>query len=59
MKFKFLFLSILTILLNSCGFDLSSEWDITELCVQKIEGSSKLLYKYDAWGEEILTYLVL
>ncbi|RKF42605.1 hypothetical protein BCY89_03805 [Sphingobacterium siyangense] len=50
MKFKFLFLSILTILLNSCGFDLSGEWDITELYVQKIEGSSKLLYKYDAWG---------
>ena len=50
MKFKFLFLSILTILLNSCGFDLSSEWDITELYVQKIEGASKLLYKYDALG---------
>ncbi len=50
MKFKFLFLSILTILLSSCGFDKSSEWNIYELYAQKIEGSSKLLYKYDAWG---------
>jgi hypothetical protein len=30
-----------------CGF---GEWKIAGLYVQKIEGTSKLLYKYDAWG---------
>jgi hypothetical protein len=33
--------------LYSCGFE---DWDVKELYVQKIEGTSKLLYKYDAWG---------
>lgn len=50
MKLKSLFLTILTILLNSCDLDKSSEWDIYALYAQKIEGSSKLLYKYNAWG---------
>lgn len=26
------------------------EWDISELYALKIEGSSKIVYKYDAWG---------
>lgn len=32
--------------LYSCGY---GEWEIT-LYAQKIEGTSKILYKYDAWG---------
>lgn len=39
-------LTILT-LLHSCG---SGSWHIAELYAQKIEGTSKILYKYDAWG---------
>ena len=31
----------------SCGI---GEWQISELYMQKIEGTSKVLYKYDAWG---------
>jgi len=31
--------------LESCN-----DWELTELYAQKIEGSSKLLYQYDAWG---------
>lgn len=50
MKSTFIIYSILSLLLISCGFDKSSDWDIYELYAQKIEGSSKLLYKYDAWG---------
>ncbi|WP_378172638.1 hypothetical protein [Aquimarina sp. SS2-1] len=39
---------ILTILLfQSCGV---GEWDISELYGLKIEGTSKIIYKYDAWG---------
>jgi len=41
-----------TILLNSCDFDKTGEWDIYELYAQKIEGSSRILYKYDDWEEE-------
>lgn len=33
--------------LSGCGY---GEWEITELYSQKIEGTSKLLYKYNAWG---------
>jgi len=33
--------------LTSCGF---GSWNIHELYAQKIEGISKFLYKYDAWG---------
>jgi hypothetical protein len=33
--------------LDGCGF---GEWEVDELYLQKIEGTSKFLYKYDAWG---------
>jgi hypothetical protein len=33
--------------LYGCGF---GDWEVDELYVQKIEGTSKVLYKYDAWG---------
>lgn len=32
-----------------CGTGLG-EWSISSLYTQKIEGTSKILYKYDAWG---------
>lgn len=38
------------IFINSCGLEKLIEWDISELYAQKIEGTSKILYKYDAWG---------
>lgn len=37
------------LVLSSCGLGLG-EWNISELYAQKIEGTSKILYKYDAWG---------
>jgi len=43
----FVFLFELAIALSGCGF---GDWDVDELYAQKIEGTSKLLYKYDAWG---------
>lgn len=40
--------------LYSCDWGFGSsegwEWSVKELYVQKIEGSSQVLYKYDAWG---------
>ena len=30
-----------------CGF---GDWEVDELYAQRIEGTSKVLYKYDAWG---------
>ncbi|MGX9987623.1 hypothetical protein [Soonwooa purpurea] len=41
---------IIIIFLNSCGFEKIGEWNISELYVQKIEGTSKVIYKYNAWG---------
>ena len=41
---------MLLICLYSCGFEKLGQWDISELYAQKIEGTSKILYKYDAWG---------
>ncbi|POY37962.1 hypothetical protein C3K47_05410 [Solitalea longa] len=43
-------LSILIgLLFTSYGCGLG-KWDVGEQYIQKIEGTSKLLYKYDAWG---------
>ncbi|SEH65537.1 hypothetical protein SAMN02927937_00709 [Paenimyroides aquimaris] len=42
--------STIILTLYSCGFDKFGEWDISEVYAQKIEGTSKILYKYDAWG---------
>lgn len=50
MKDKIIILFISVIFLSSCGFEKFGEWDISELYAQKIEGTSKILYKYDAWG---------
>ncbi|MDQ6531649.1 hypothetical protein [Flavobacterium sp. LHD-85] len=47
MKYFKIFLFITALFLNmSCDFS----WKISELFVQKIENSSKVIYKYDAWG---------
>src|SRR5688572_6439363 len=43
---RYLFISCITFILYSCG---TAEWETT-LYAQKIEGTSKILYKYDAWG---------
>ena len=40
---------LLIILLSQVSCKIG-EWDVTELYGQKIEGTSKILYKYDAWG---------
>ena len=50
MKSKFFFFTIISFCLLSCGFEKLGDWDISELYAQKIEGTSKILYKYDAWG---------
>ena len=42
--------SFLLICFCSCGFDKIGQWDISELYAQKIQGTSKILYKFDAWG---------
>jgi len=44
--FKFVFCIGLICVFYSCSY---GEWNIT-LYVQKIEGTTKALYKYDAWG---------
>jgi hypothetical protein len=44
---KLFILSGLLFALYGCGF---GKWNVSELYTQKIEGTSKLLYKYDAWG---------
>ena len=46
MKRQIIF-SILIFILYGCE---SPKWNISELYAQKIEGTSKILYKYDAWG---------
>lgn len=43
----FAFLIALVYISSGCGF---GDWEIAELYGQKIEGTSKVLYKYDAWG---------
>lgn len=43
----FIFLIEVCFILSGCGF---GDLEIHELYAQKIEGTSKLLYKYDAWG---------
>lgn len=50
MKSKLLIYLFTCILFTSCGFEKPVDWDISELYAQKIEGTSKILYKYDAWG---------
>lgn len=60
LKLKSFFLSLTTLsLLNSCGL---AEWRISELYRQKIEGTSKFLYKYNASGgrdSEASGYVIL
>jgi len=43
--YRFLLLTLLSFYLLGC----QSSWDVT-LYAQKIDGSSKIIYKYDAWG---------
>ncbi|KFC18700.1 hypothetical protein [Chryseobacterium sp. FH1] len=50
MKIKFLKYLILLFCFYSCGFEKLGEWKISTLYAQKIQGTSKVLYKYDAWG---------
>jgi len=49
MKIRFFIISILILSAYSCIKGLT-EWTVDELYFQKIEGTSKVLYKYDAWG---------
>lgn len=49
MKIRFFIISILILSAHSCIKGLT-EWTVDELYFQKIEGTSKVLYKYDAWG---------
>lgn len=44
-----LFYLLSLFLIYGCGKGLG-EWSISSLYAQKIEGTSKILYKYDAWG---------
>lgn len=45
-KIKFTFYTFLLFTIVSC----KPSWDLSELYVQKIENTSKVIYKYDAWG---------
>lgn len=49
-KRNLLIFSISILSFYSCGFEKIGQWEISELYAQKIEGTSKILYKYDAWG---------
>lgn len=49
MRFKFFSIPIILFLLYGCGFG-KNDWTIDKLYVQKIEGSSKLIYNFSAWG---------
>ncbi|HTO16319.1 MAG TPA: hypothetical protein VLZ83_11140 [Edaphocola sp.] len=40
---------LLNLLLYGCGFG-TTEWSIEKLYVQKIEGTSKVIYNFSAWG---------
>ena len=59
MKYFNFFLIIASLFLNmSCD----RSWKISELFIQKIENSSKVIYKYDAWGgrdSHIFGYIIL
>jgi len=46
MKKRLMSICIVGLLLTSCG---GGEWD-TELYIQRIPNSSKIIYDYDAWG---------
>jgi hypothetical protein len=53
MKIRILKAFYLVLILSTygCGTELfESKWKISSLYAQKIEGTSKILYKYDAWG---------
>lgn len=47
---QFIIYIAIILIINSCGFADYGKWSITDLFAQKIEGTSKILYKYDAWG---------
>lgn len=53
-----IFLFVLIFLLKKCGI---GDWETTLYC-QKIEGTSKILYKYSAWGgldSHVFGYVIL
>lgn len=49
MKVKFLPITTLLFLFYGCGFG-KTEWTVDKLFVQKIEGTSKVIYNFSAWG---------
>ena len=49
MKVKLFSILLMIFLLYGCGFG-RNEWTIDSLFVQKIEGSSKVIYNFSAWG---------
>lgn len=50
MKSKLLIYLLTSVIFTSCGFEKFGEWDISEVYAQKIEGTSKIIYKYNVWG---------
>lgn len=46
MRYRILLLLLIITFFCRCS---GGSWDVY-LCAQKIEGSSKVIYKYDAWG---------
>ncbi|KFF04253.1 hypothetical protein [Flavobacterium reichenbachii] len=56
--FKSLLYSFIVLIFISCD----RSWHLSELYIQKIENSSKVIYKYDAWGgrdSHIFGYAIL
>ncbi|KIC61986.1 hypothetical protein [Chryseobacterium taiwanense] len=49
MKVKLFSIILILFIFYGCSF-LKTEWRIDELYIQKIEGSSKVIYNFSAWG---------
>ena len=49
MKLKLFIIFSIFLIFYGCGFG-KTEWQIDELYMQKIEGTSKVIYKFSAWG---------
>lgn len=49
MKVKFFFIFSIFLIFYGCGFG-KIEWQIDQLYMQKIEGTSNVIYNFSAWG---------
>ncbi len=55
---RILFYTFILFTLSNC----KSDWDLSELYIERIENTSKVIYKYDAWGgrdSHIFGYTIL